>query len=276
MKKEKLEELSFLDHVEELRWHLIRGAIAIVIGAILCGIFIEKIIDEFLLGMVDPHFITYRGLNYFTHNLGMGTPFAFSADEFHVQNFAVFGQFNIFLWVALVAGIIIAFPYIVFEIWRFVRPALTEKERKYSTSFIGITSFLFLSGIAFGYFVISPLAIHFGYTFKISEKTENIFRLGDIISTITTSTLSMGIVFLIPIFIYFFTKIGLITPAFLKENRRFALIIILILAAFITPSDIFSMLVAAVPLYGLFEISILVSTIVYNKNESERSLSKKT
>ncbi|MFV0530405.1 MAG: twin-arginine translocase subunit TatC [Flavobacteriales bacterium] len=274
--KERKKEMSFLDHVEELRWHLIRSAIAIVIGAVFCGIFIEKIVDDFLLGMVDPNFITYRGLNYFTESLGMGKPFSFSAEQFHVQNLAVFGQFNTFLWVALVAGIIVAFPYIVVEIWRFVSPALTEKERKYSASFIGITSFLFLLGVTFGYFIISPLAIHFGYTFKISEKTENIFRLGDVISTITTSTLSMGVVFLIPIFIYFFTKIGLITPSFLKENRRIALIIILILSAFITPSDIFSMLVAAVPLYGLFEISIIVSTIVYNKNESEQSLPKKS
>ncbi|APD05560.1 sec-independent protein translocase protein TatC [Flavobacteriaceae bacterium UJ101] len=272
--KEEKKEMSFLDHVEELRWHLVRSTIAIVIGAIICGVFIEKIVDDFLLGMVDPNFITYRGLNYFTESLGMGTPFSFSADQFHVQNLAVFGQFNTFLWVALVAGIILAFPYIVFEIWRFVKPALSEDEKKYASSFIGITSFLFLSGVAFGYFVISPLAIHFGYTFKISEKTENIFRLGDVISTITTSTLSMGVVFLIPIFIYFFTKIGLITPSFLKENRRFALVIILILAAFITPSDIFSMLVAAVPLYGLFEISIIVSTVVHKNNESEQSLSK--
>lgn len=272
--KEEKKEMSFLDHVEELRWHLIRSTIAIVLGAIMCGVFIEKIVDDFLLGMVDPEFITYRGLNYFTESLGMGTPFSFSADQFHVQNLAVFGQFNTFLWVALVAGIIVAFPYIVFEIWRFVKPALSENEKKYASSFIGITSFLFLSGVAFGYFVISPLAIHFGYTFKISEKTENIFRLGDVISTITTSTLSMGIVFLIPVFIYFFTKIGLITPSFLKENRRFALIIILILAAFITPSDVFSMLVAAIPLYGLFEISIIVSAMVYRKNEAEQSLSK--
>lgn len=272
--KEEKKEMSFLDHVEELRWHLIRSTIAIVLGAIMCGVFIEKIVDDFLLGMVDPEFITYRGLNYFTESLGMGTPFSFSADQFHVQNLAVFGQFNTFLWVALVAGIIVAFPYIVFEIWRFVKPALSENEKKYASSFIVITSFLFLSGVAFGYFVISPLAIHFGYTFKISEKTENIFRLGDVISTITTSTLSMGIVFLIPVFIYFFTKIGLITPSFLKENRRFALIIILILAAFITPSDVFSMLVAAIPLYGLFEISIIVSAMVYKKNEAEQSLSK--
>ncbi len=273
--EEQKREMSFLDHVEELRWHLIRSTIAIIISAVVCGIFIERIVDDFLLGMVDPDFITYRGLNYFTENLGMGTPFAFSTDQFHVQNLAVFGQFNTFLWVALVAGIIVAFPYIVFEIWRFVSPALTEKERKYSSSFIGVTSFLFLTGTAFGYFIISPLAIHFGYTFKISEKTENIFRLGDVISTITTSTLSMGVVFLMPVFIYFFTKIGLITPSFLKSNRRFALIIILILAAFITPSDVFSMLVAAVPLWGLFELSIVISTLVYKKNESEQSLPKK-
>lgn len=273
--KEQKKEMSFLDHVEELRWHLVRSSIAIVFGAIICGVFVKDIVDDFLLGMVNPEFITYRGLNYFTENLGLGTPFSFSADQFHVQNFAVFGQFNIFLWVALVAGVILAFPYIVFEIWRFVKPALSEKEKKYASSFIGVTSFLFLLGVFFGYFVISPLALHFGYTFTISEKTENIFRLGEVISTITTSTLSMGVVFLTPVLIYFFTKIGLVTPSFLKENRRFAVIIILILAAFITPSDIFSMLVAAIPLWGLFEVSILVSIMVYKKNESEELPSKK-
>ncbi len=273
---EEVKEMSFLNHLEELRWHLVRSSIAIIVGAVIAAFFIEKIIDEFLLGMVDPEFITYRGLNYFTDMLGMGKPFSFSIDEFQVQNLAVFGQFNTFLWVSLVAGLIIAFPYIVYEIWRFIKPALSDRERKYAFSFVGITSFLFLLGVSFGYFIISPLAIHFGYTFKISEKAENIFRLGDVISTITTSTLSMGVVFLIPIFIYFFTKIGLITPSFLKDNRRYALIVILILSAFITPSDVFSMLVASIPLWILFEISILVSTIVYKKDESEQLLSKNT
>ncbi len=270
MKKGKTIEMSFLDHLEELRWHLIRSAIAIVVGAILCGIFAQEIVDEFLLGMIDPDFITYRGLNYCTQLLGMGKPFTLSAEDLHVQNIAVFGQFNTFIWVALIAGIVLSFPYIVYEIWRFVKPGLSAKEQKYSASFIGVTSFLFLLGVIFGYFVISPLAIHFGYTFKISNKTENIFRLGDVISTIVTTTISMGVVFLIPVFIYFFTKIGLMTPAFLKKNRKFAFIIILVLSAFITPSDVFSMLVAAVPLWGLFEMSIIVSAFVYKGLQKEK------
>ena len=260
------EEMSFLDHLEILRWHLIRSGIAILLFSILAFIFKEIIFDVVLLAPKDPNFLTYRFLCNISQELGLGDALCIKESPFSLMNINMAGQFSAHLLTSFYAGFILAFPYVFWEIWRFVLPALKEKEAKVSRGIVFFSSLLFLTGVIFGYFVIAPLSINFLGSYQVSQTVANQISLTSFISTVTTISLANGIIFELPILVYFLTKIGLLTPEFMRTYRRHAMVITLILSAIITPPDITSQILVSFPLIILYEISIQISKAIVKKN----------
>jgi sec-independent protein translocase protein TatC len=258
-KQEEEKEMSFLDHLEALRWHLVRSSAAILIGAILAFIFSDFIFDDVIFGPKKPDFITYRAFCKLSQWIGMGDDFCMTEMPFKIINNEMGGQFSMHMWVSIVVGIVFAFPYIVFEIWRFIKPALYSNERQHATGGIFYTSLLFLSGVSFGYFLIAPLSINFLANYTVSAEIDNFINISSYISTITMVTLASGVLFELPIFIYFLSKIGLVNPAFLRKYRRHAIVLNLIASAIITPPDVVSQIIVALPLAVLYEVGIVIS-----------------
>lgn len=261
-------EMSFLDHLEELRWHLVRSTMAVVLVGILAFIFKSFIFDTLIFGPSKPSFFTYRIFCDFSQKLGMDA-FCFDEMPFRIQSRTMAGQFSAHMWTSIYAGIIIAFPYILYELWKFISPGLKEKERKSSRGFIVIASILFFIGVLFGYYIITPLSINFLGNYQVSDRVFNDFDLDSYISLVRTSVLASGIVFELPIIMYILTKIGLVTPEILRKYRKFALVIVLVLSAVITPPDIVSQIIVAIPILILYEISIYISKIVVRNQERE-------
>lgn len=261
--------MHFLDHLEALRWHLVRSAIAIVVFALIAFLNPKILFDTVILGAKNPDFFTYRALCWLSNKFDID--FCITEVPFNLINIDISGQFTTHIYIAFVAGFVMAFPYFIWEIWRFIKPALSKKEKQYSRGVVFFSSVLFMMGVLFGYFVISPLSINFLGSYQISEQVANQISLNSFISTVTMLTLSSGIVFELPVVIYFLSKIGIVTPAFLKTYRRHAMVVILIVAAIITPSpDVTSQIMVAIPLFVLYEISIKVSAVVLkNKLKAE-------
>ncbi|MDG2372378.1 MAG: twin-arginine translocase subunit TatC [Flavobacteriaceae bacterium] len=264
-------QMSFLDHLEELRWHLIRSVISILIFGILAFIFKDFIFNTLLFGPKNSDFITYRWFCDLSQALGQGNSFCIQEMPFRIQSRTMAGQFSAHLWTSILAGFIVSFPYVLFELWKFISPGLNENERKNARGFISIASVLFFIGIFFGYYIITPLSINFLGNYTVSNEIFNDFDLSSYIGFLRASVLSAGLIFELPIIIYFFTRIGIVTPLFLKKNRKFALVILLSLSAIITPPDITSQIIVCIPLLILYEVSILISKIVYKKQQQELS-----
>ncbi len=260
--------LSFLQHLEELRWHLVRAVIAIMVFAVVAFANPQIVFDEIILGLTKPDFFSYRMICQFTSRFSSGV-FCFDAMPFEIINMKMSGQFSMHLWVSFVVGFILAFPYVLWEMWRFIKPGLKDKERKNSKYVIGVSTLLFLTGVGFGYFVISPLSVQFLGSYSISDTVVNRLDLSSYISTITSITMASGILFELPIVVYFLSKLGLLTPDVMKKYRKHALVIILILAAIITPPDISSQILVSLPVLGLYEISIKVSAYIERKLAKE-------
>ncbi|HEX5003597.1 MAG TPA: twin-arginine translocase subunit TatC [Bacteroidia bacterium] len=266
--KDPNSEMHFLDHLEALRWHLVRSAIAIVAFALLAFVNKEILFDKIILGSKSPDFLTYRVMCYLGNRFGIDM--CIKELPFTLINIDLSGQFTTHIYVAFMAGFIMAFPYFLWEIWRFIKPALKPKEKKYSRGMVFFSSVLFLSGVAFGYFVISPLSINFLGSYQVSPMVANQISLDSFISSVTILTLATGVVFEMPIVIYFLSRIGLVTPLFLRTYRKHAMVVILIVAAFITPSpDVSSQILVALPLFLLYEISIWVSALVEKQKKKE-------
>lgn len=261
-------EMSFLGHLEELRWHLVRSAAAIFILAIVFFIFAKQVYTHFLLAHLQPDFITYQLFCDFFNLFGMDSSFcSINFGEKKLQSIKVTSQLMNSIWSSLILGVIVAFPYILWEIWRFISPGLTEREIKKSRGFILIASFLFFIGVFFSFYVIAPISIQFLYNYQITEAIENSFTLESHIGLVTNMLLGVSVLFELPVLIYFLTKIGLITPAFLRKYRKHALVVVLILAAIITPPDVASQVIVAIPILILYEISIRVSARVLKNQE---------
>ncbi|MBL0341422.1 MAG: twin-arginine translocase subunit TatC [Bacteroidetes bacterium] len=267
-KKNPNTEMHFLDHLEALRWHLVRSAGAIVVFALVAFLNPDILFDKIILGAKNPDFYTYRVLCWLSEKLSLDM--CINKIPFSLINITMSGQFTTHIYISFIAGFILAFPYFLWEIWRFIKPALSTKERKYSRGVVFFSSVLFLSGVLFGYFVISPLSINFLGSYQISTQVANQISLDSFISIVTMLTLSSGVVFELPVVIYFLSKIGIVTPSFLRTYRRHSMVVILIIAAVITPSpDITSQILVAIPLFLLYEISIGVSAIVARNKEKE-------
>lgn len=272
-KKKDGQEMSFLDHLEDLRWHLIRSTLAVLIAAILAFLAKDFIFNTVLFGPKDPNFITYRVLCKAATFLGLDQSFCLTEIPFRIQNRTMAGQFNTHMWTAITVGFIVAFPYILYEFWRFISPALKDKEKKASRGFIIVASFLFFVGVLFGYYVISPLSINFLGSYQVSTQVFNDIDLSSYMGLIRASALASGVVFELPILIFLLTKIGLVTPEALRKYRKFALVGILVISAVITPPDITSQVIVAIPVLLLYEISIFISKIVLRK-EAKREKKK--
>ena len=254
--------MSFLDHLEVLRWHLIRIAIAILLFSILAFLFKSFVFDDLVLGPASNKFITYELFCQFSHFINVGDKLCFSSMSFQLINITMAGQFSMHLIVSIIAGIIASFPYVLFEIWRFIKPALQRDERNYAKGIVFWGSLLFIIGVLFGYYLIAPLSVQFLGNYKVSSLVENQISLRSYIMTVSTITLSCGLIFQLPIIIYFLSKLGLVTPKLLRTYRRHAIVVVLLLAAVITPPDISSQILVALPLLVLYEISIWISRMV--------------
>jgi len=266
-------EMSFLDHLEELRWHLVRSTLAVLVVAIIAFIFKRFIFDTLIFGPSKPEFATYAIFCDISRSMGMDA-FCFQEMPFKIQSRTMAGQFSAHMWTSIYAGIILAFPYILYEFWKFISPGLKDNERKSSRGFIIIASFLFFLGVLFGYYLITPLSINFLGSYQVSDEVINQFDLDSYISLVRTSVLACGIVFELPILMYILTKIGLITPEILRKYRKFALIIVLVLSALITPPDIVSQIIVAIPILILYEVSIYISKIVIRNQAREERRQK--
>ncbi|MFZ9074919.1 MAG: twin-arginine translocase subunit TatC [Flavobacteriaceae bacterium] len=256
------DEMSFLDHLEELRWHLIRSVLAILIVATIAFIFKDFIFDVLLFGPKQKDFITYRWFCSISQSLGQGNSFCIEELPFRIQSRTMAGQFSAHLWTSVLAGFIVAFPYIVFEFWKFISPGLYENERKNARGFIFVASLLFFIGVLFGYYIVTPLSINFLGNYSVSAEIFNDFDLSSYIGLLRASVLASGIIFELPIIVYFLTKVGVITPSFLRKNRKISLVVVLSLSAIITPPDIASQIIVSIPILILYEVSILISRIV--------------
>ena len=265
--------MSFLDHLEELRWLLVRSSTAIVIMGIVSYFFSDYIFDELIFGPTDPSFVTYRFFCDASHYLGFADSICITELNFVIQNTEMEGQVNIFFWVCITTGFILAFPYILWEFWKFISPALYEKERKGAKLFIFISSILFFLGVLFGYFVIVPMSVNFLANFTISPVVKNQFTIDSYVSMVKTSVIASGLFFELPIIIYFLTKLGLVTPNFLRKYRKYSVVIVLIIAAIVTPPDVVSQITVALPMLLIYEASIWISVFVEKNKKRDEQIS---
>jgi len=262
-------EMSFLDHLEDLRWHLIRIIIAIVITATLAFVFSRFIFDTIIFGPLDMSFPTYEFLCKTATFINIDSSFCNDKIPLILQSRKMAGQFSADIWTSILAGFIISFPYTIYQFWKFISPGLHTNERNHSKGFIIISSFLFFIGVLFGYYIVTPLSIHFLANYSISSQVDNQIDISSFIGLVRSSVLAAGLIFELPIIIYFLTKVGLVTPQFLKKYRKYALVIVLILSAIITPPDIASQVIVAIPILILYQVSIYISKVVI-KNQKKK------
>ena len=280
-------EMTFFDHIDALRPHLVRSAVVIVLVGIVAFFCKKLIIDVILFGPQSADFPTNRILErvgrQWTHlcawsNETLGTSlsanpevFHIASDRFEVINTTLAGQFNLHMKISLVTGIALAMPYVLWEFWRFVRPALTPQEIAGTRWFVGCVSLCFFGGLLFGYFIMVPLSINFFANYQASSFITNMIDIGDYLSTVIVVSIACAFMFELPLLIYFLTRMRLVSARFLKKYRRHAFVLLLVVAAIITPPDIFSLVLVILPLYGLYELSIRLAARIERKREMASS-----
>ncbi len=269
-------EMSFFQHLEALRWHLIRSAAFILVITIFAFAYFDRIFDAIIMAPTRTDFWTYRAMCHMGDIIHGLIPaldakgFCVQSISFQLINTDLAGQFNLQLNSSIMIGLILGVPYLLYEIWKFIRPALHDKERKAASGFVFYSSSLFMLGVLFGYYVITPLSIRFFASYTVSDKITNMFAIDSFISSETMLTLLAGLVFQLPIIVYILSSLGILTPKFMRDKRRYAVIIVLVLAAIITPSpDALTMLIVAIPLYVLYELSITVSAVVQRRKKKQ-------
>jgi sec-independent protein translocase protein TatC len=257
--QKKAEDLTFWDHIDVFRVYVIRSIFFIFLFSIIAFSYKSFVFDSIILAPSEPSFITYKILCKLAVLLNL-PDLCITSIPLQLINIELGGQFSYHMLISFVVGIILAFPFITYQFWRFIKPALTEKERHYSKGIVFYISSLFTIGVLFGYYVIAPLTINFLASYQLSSLIINNITISSYISTLSILSLSMGLVFELPVLIFFLTKIGILTPQFLRKKRKYAIIIIFIIAGFITPStDMFSQIIVSVPLYLLYELSYYIS-----------------
>ncbi len=269
----EIAEMSFIDHLEALRWHIIRSVLAILVVAGVIFYFHEWVFDYIIVGPVNPNFISYSALCRFSHFIHAGDALCMKSIKVTMQTTTYGGQFLGSISMALVGGVIGAFPYIFWEFWRFVRPALKPNELRNTQFMIFWVSFFFFMGAAFGYFILGPFTFNFLASFNIGGSGLLVTHptLDDYLDNLTNIILGCGLAFELPVLASVLTRIGLITPQFLRSSRKYAIVIILIVAAFITPSpDWISQMIVFTPLFLLYQLSIIVSARVYKRDQEEQ------
>ena len=268
-KRKKSEaEMSFLEHLEELRWHIIRSILAIVVFMVVAFVFKNIIFDHVILAPKDPDFFTNRILCQLGHMLGTDK-LCINTTPFEIINIKMAGQLTTHITVAMVSGLILAFPFIIREFWLFFKPALHTNEAQYARGAVLASSLLFFAGVLFGYYMLAPLSIHFLTSYEVSMDVTNQINIRSFIGTLSSICLATGVIFELPIIAFFLTKIGVITPEFMKKYRKHSIVVIVILSAIITPPDVFSQLLVCIPLLFLYEVSIHISKRVVQKKERD-------
>jgi sec-independent protein translocase protein TatC len=241
--------------------------VAILIIATVAFVMKGFIFDRIIFAPKNMSFPTYNMFCQISTFFEITSDFCAESLPFRIQNRTMAGQFSAHIWTSIWAGFILGFPYLLFEIWRFISPGLYEKERRYSKGFIGAASLLFFMGVLFGYYIVAPLSINFLGTYQVSAEVSNEIDISSYISTVRASVIACGIMFELPILIYFLTKIGLVTPEILKKYRKIALVLVLVLSAVITPPDVASQIIVAIPVMILYQLSIGISKFVTRNSE---------
>jgi sec-independent protein translocase protein TatC len=260
-KDEPKAEMSFLDHLEALRWVILKSISAIIIGGTVAYIYSDFVWDSILLAPKNPDFWTSQML------IKLGDYFGYKSaglmsKPLQLINFDLSGQFMVDVWTAIIAGFIIAFPYVMYQFWSFIKPALYENERKHASGAVAIMSGLFFIGVLFGYYLIVPFSLDWLAGYSISSEVVNQINILSYISSVTSIVIAGGVAFELPVLVYFLSKIGVLTPKFLRKYRRHSYVILLIIAAIITPPDVLSQMIVSIPLIVLFEVSIFISARV--------------
>lgn len=259
--------MSFWEHIEALRWHLMRAVAAILVFGIVAFLNRHFVFDEVLLSPIRNDFITTRWLCQLAEWVAMPV-LCLDNSKLHVINITMSGQFMTHMYISFMTGLVLAFPYVIWEIWSFIKPALKPKEQRYSTAAVIVISLLFLLGILFSYFLIVPMTINFLGTYQVSESVENTVSLNSYISTVVSLSFSMGIVFELPVFVFFLAKVGIVSAELMKRYRKMMIVVIFVVAAIITPPDAFSQMMVSIPLLILYEISIVVARKARKPQES--------
>lgn len=271
--KQMQAEMTFIDHLEELRWHIIRAVISILVGAVVIFIYRDWVFDNIVAGPINPDFISYRAFCNFSHWAGLGDALCMPPVQVQMQTTTFGGQFVSSITIAMFGGFILAFPYVFWEIWKFIKPALKPSELSHTRFIIFWVSFFFFLGVSFGFFVLGPFTFNFlsNFTIGVKEMLETRPTLNDYLDNLLNIVIGCGIAFELPVLAFAFTKIGLITPNFLRTSRKYAIVVILIVAAIITPSpDWISQMLVFIPLFSLYEISIIIATRVHKKDMKEQ------
>ncbi len=273
---EEVKEMTFLEHLEELRWHLMRSLVAILALSIVVFLAKDFVWHNIILAPSRLDFWTYQMLckaGEWLNSDGL----CINDLPFIIQSRKMTGQFTMHITTSFLIGLIVAFPYVFWEIWSFISPGLYEKERKNTRGAVFFVSLLFLTGVLFGYYIISPLSVNFLAHYRVDPSIQNEFELINYVSTISMIVLATAVLFQLPIIVYVLTKAGLVTPEGMKSYRRHAIIAILILGALLTPPDPISQILVAIPLFGLYQISIFISAAVIKKERlREQAVIKKT
>ncbi|MEZ5017619.1 MAG: twin-arginine translocase subunit TatC [Flavipsychrobacter sp.] len=255
-------EMAFVDHIEELRWHIIRSLLSIIVGAIVVFIYSDWVFDTIILGPADPEFLSYRALCRLGELLHLEDALCMKEMSLQFQNTQLSGQFMMSFSVSFMLGFIVAFPYVFWEMWKFVKPALKPGELKHARGIVFWSSFLFFLGVLFAYFVIAPFTINFFANYQLSSKFQNIITMANYYGTLSDLVLGIGLVFELPILVYFLSRVGLLTPTLMRTKRNYAIVIIFVLAAVITPPDWFTIWLVVMPLILLYEVAIKISARV--------------
>ncbi len=263
------EEMSFIDHLEVLRWHLIRSIIAILICAIVIFIYINEIVDIIIMAPTKPDFVAAKWFCWLGQKLHIDS-LCLNATNVKFQETAMTGQFISSFTIAFVGGFIVAFPYVFWELWKFVRPALSNKERRQTSGVIFWVAILFFVGVLFGYFILTPFMVNFYFKYKLSSQIAIVPLFSDYLENLIYTTAGIGILFQMPLLVLLLAKIGIVTAKFLRKYRRHAFVVIITAAAIITPStDPFSLMIVTIPLYLLYEASISVASKVQKADEEQ-------
>ncbi|MFD0939158.1 twin-arginine translocase subunit TatC [Pedobacter boryungensis] len=267
-------EMSFFDHIDVLRKHLLRGLAVVTLLTCVAFYYSDFIWGKIIMGPKDPTFWTYRmGCKIAAMFPSIGQDFCITKIDAKIINTEMSGQFTLQMTSCVTAGLILGVPYLLFEIWLFIKPALLETERKSSQGFVFFASILFLTGVLFGYYFIAPWSINFLINFTVDPSIQNTFTIDSYLSTVLTLTLGTGIIFQLPVVIFVLSKLGVMTPQFMRKNRRYAAILILIVAAVVTPTaDPFTMMIVAMPLFLLYELSIMISANIQRKKLKAEAL----
>ena len=261
-------EMGFLDHLEELRWHLVRSVVAIVVFSVAAFLAKDFVWKGVILAPIYSDFWTYKQLCYLAELFK--TPVLCLGDiPIDIQNRTITGQFTMHIKSSLVIGLVLAFPYAFWEIWRFVKPGLRHSERSASRGVVLAVSFLFITGVLFGYYIVTPLSLNFLGNYSLVDSIDNNIDITSILNTITTLVLACGFMFQLPMATYILSKAGIVTPDLMKRYRRQSIVVILLLSAIITPPDVMSQILIALPLSLLYEISIVISKRINKKRERE-------